>query len=228
MSIKIYSDVEQGTDEWHELRRGVLTSSVISALLTPKGDIANNQTSRTATTELVAERITGRPKDSFFSHDLTRGILDEPYARNIYADHTGREVVEVGFITQRFNGNLVGFSPDGLVGDDGLIEIKSRKPRLQIEYALHGTIPHAHMIQMQTGMLVSGRKWCDYVSYSGGLPMSIKRVYADTTHQAQILAAVETFEKNAKHITEQYEKNTTGMPPTEYVDHFDDEIEMGM
>ena len=221
MSLKIY-DVEQGENEWHQLRVGIPTSTTISAMLTPTGKIADNQTSRTAVNELVAERLTNRPPEPIFSRDLERGHLDEPLARAVYEQHTGKTVNEVGFMTNEFEGHTIGFSPDGLVEADGLTEFKSRKPRLQLQYVLDGDIPFAHFIQMQTGMLVSGRAWCDYGSYSGGLPMHIQRVPKDDTWQRRIIAALDALEKRADTIIHTFHRLTLGMPPTEYVDHFED------
>lgn len=221
MSLIIH-DVEQGSEEWHQLRVGIPTSTTISAMLTPTGKIADNQTSRTAVNELVAERLTNRPPDPIFSRDLERGQLDEPLARETYEQHTGKTVDEVGFMTNEFEGRTIGFSPDGLVDDDGLTEFKSRKPRLQLQYVLNGQIPFAHFIQMHTGMLISGRDWCDYGSYSGGLPMHIQRVYKDETWQRRIIAALVELEKRAATDIFSFQELTQGMPPTEYVDHFPD------
>src|SRR5699024_303651 len=97
------------------------------------------------------------PPEPVWSRDIERGHLDEPLAREVYEQWKGMDVTEVGFMTRNIEGYVLGFSPDGLVSDDGLVEIKSRKPQLQLQYVLTGDIPFAHFIQMQTGMLVSGR-----------------------------------------------------------------------
>jgi len=234
MSRLVIYNVEQGSDEWLQARCGIPTSTSISAMLTPTGKLADNQTSRTMIAELAAERLTGRPPEPIWSRDIERGHLDEPIAREIYAKHTGVNVEEVGFMVTGYIprdgsetdiANDLGYSPDGLVGDHGLIEIKSRKPKLHLQYVLTGQIPFAHMVQMQTGMLVSGRAWCDYISYSGGLPMHIKRVYSDAEMLEHILEAATHLEREIEQTMVKFKELTNGMPDTEYIDHFE-EIEI--
>lgn len=235
MSRLVIYNMEQGSDEWLQARCGVPTSTTISAMLTPTGKIADNQTSRTMIAELAAERLTGRPPEPIWSKDIERGHLDEPIAREIYAEHTGVEVEEVGFMVTGYIprdgsetdiANDLGYSPDGLVGEHGLIEIKSRRPKLHLQYVLTGQIPFAHMVQMQTGMLVSGRAWCDYISYSGGLPMHIKRVYPDAEMLERILEAATHLEREVKQTMVKFKELTNGMPDTEYIDHFGDDLEL--
>lgn len=221
-NLTIYEDLEQGSDDWLQARCGIPTSTTISAMLTPTGKIADNQTSRTAVNNLAAERLTNRPPDPIWSRDIERGHLDEPLAREVYEQWKGVDVAEVGFMTRNIGGNVIGFSPDGLVNDEGLVEIKSRKPQLQLQYVLTGDIPFAHFIQMQTGMFVSGRDWCDYCSYSGGLPMHIRRIHKDDTWQRRIIAALVVLEERAEEVQTDFDTLTALMPPTEYVDHFEE------
>lgn len=224
MTLKVY-DCEQGSDEWLQARCGIPTSTTISAMLTPAGAVANNQASRTAVHTLAAERLTGRPPEPVWSRDIERGHLDEPIARKVYEQHTGEPVEEVGFMVANYvaaglTTHKLGFSPDGLVGEYGLTEFKSRKPNLHLQYVLTRKIPFAHMVQMQTGMLVSDRTWCDYVSYSGGLPMHIQRVHADGLMQYQIIEAATELERRTELVITKFEAETKRMPETEYVDHF--------
>jgi hypothetical protein len=119
-----------------------------------------------------------------------------------------------------FNGHKLGFSPDGLVGNTGLLEIKSRKPRVQLATILADRVPRENMAQLQTGLLVSGRRWIDYLSYSGGLPLYVKRVYRDDAWQTVIRDALDMFETNAARMIERY-KNTVGDAPiAPRIDHF--------
>ena len=117
MTLRIYESLEQGSDAWLEARCGMLTASVIGELITPTLKVANNDTSRGVIASLVAERITGLVEDVYVSADMERGTLDEPYARNIYAEHFA-PVDEIGFMVRDVGGHSLGFSPDGLVGDD--------------------------------------------------------------------------------------------------------------
>ena len=219
MTLTIFSELEQGSDEWVAARCGVLTASQIGKLITPTLKVADNDTSRGLTETLVAERITGRVDFVFPNADMQRSTWDKPYCRDVYSEHFA-PVVEVGFMTNTFNGHILGFSPDGLVGDDGLIEAKSRRPKAQINTILTNTVPRENMAQLQAGLLVSGREWIDYLSYSGGLPLYRKRVLPDPQWQDVILAALEKFEADAADMIERYELATVGMPATEYIDHY--------
>jgi len=191
--ITIHTDVEQGSDEWHEMRCGILTASEVKNIITPKTLKLSKGGEVSHLYELLAQRITGYVEPQYISDDMLRGHVDEIEARELYAEHFA-PVDQVGFITNNKWGFTIGYSPDGLVGDDGLIEVKSRRQKLQIEHLATGEIPTEAMLQMQTGMLVSGRKWCDYISYCGGTPMKPQRVYADEAMQTAIVEAASQFE----------------------------------
>lgn len=215
MTLHVYADLIQGTDEWLEARRGIVTASVVGQLVTPKTiKPAANDHSRALVAQLVAERITGWSEDSYVSHDMLRGSLDEPVARALYAEHYA-PVAEVGFMVCDDWGFRIGYSPDGLVGDDGLIEIKSRRPKHHLSHIIAGQVPAENMAQIQCGLLVSGRQWCDYISYCGGMPMWIRRVEPDPRWHDAILAAVEQFEKDAAKMIDAYRQATAGLPMTE-------------
>lgn len=215
MTLHVYTDLIQGTDEWLEARRGIVTASVVGQLVTPKTiKPAANDHSRALVAQLVAERITGWSEDPYVSRDMLRGSLDEPVARALYAEHYA-PVAEVGFMVRDDWGFKIGYSPDGLVGDDGLIEIKSRRPRQHLSTILAGEVPAENMAQIQCGLLVSGRQWCDYVSYCGGMPMWVKRVEPDPRWHEAILAAVAQFEEAAAEMIAAYEAAVAGFPMTE-------------
>jgi hypothetical protein len=215
MGLHTYSDLVQGTDEWLEARRGIVTASVVGQLITPRTiKPAANADSRALTAQLVAERITGWSEQPYVSHDMLRGSRDEPVARGVYAEHYA-PVAEVGFMVRDDWGFRIGYSPDGLVGDDGLIEIKSRRPKEHLATILADAVPPENMAQIQCGLLVSGRLWCDYVSYCGGMPMWTKRIEPDPRWSDAILAAVEAFEAAAAEMVAIYSERTTGLPATE-------------
>lgn len=162
---------------------------------------------------LAAERITGRVDSVFISHDMYRGKEDEPLARDFYTKHYA-PVTEMGFITSEIDGHLLGYSPDGMVGDRGLIEVKSRLQKRHVGTVLNGEVPIENMAQIQCGLLVTGREWCDYVSYSAGMEFWTKRVYPDPVWTDAILAALNVFEENAAQIVAQYRTATAGLPVT--------------
>lgn len=215
MTLTTYAELEQGSQSWLDARCGLLTASTIGRLITPTTlKVADNETSRGLTMQLAAERITGHVDYVHPTFDMQRGTDDEPFARDIYREHFA-PVDEIGFMVRDFGSYRIGFSPDGLVGDDGLIEIKSRRPKEHLKTVLKGLPPLENMAQMHAGMLVSGREWCDYVSYSAGLPLWVKRVYPDDRWLDAIGAAAEQFEINVNNIVGNFTIATANLPPTE-------------
>ena len=190
-----------------------------AAGLPPIYTVARTDTARGLTLNLAAERITGYVEQVFPSRDMERGTLDEPYARDVYAERFA-PVEEVGFMVRNYGGYKLGYSPDGLVGNKGLIEIKSRKQKIQLKAFLDDAVPAENMAQVQCGLLVSGRQWCDYVSYSSGMPLYVKRVYPDLRWFTAIEAAAEQVEKNITEMVSTYLARTANNPPTERIDHY--------
>ena len=216
MTLIELPDLIQGTDAWHDQRRGIVTASVVGRLLTATGKPANNDTSRTLTAQLVAERITGWTDPVYVSDDMLRGHDDEPRAVDVYAEHFA-PVTSTGFMVRDDWGFRIGYSPDGLVGDDGLIEVKSRRAKKQLQTILEDAVPAENMAQIQCGLLVSGREWCDYVSYTGGMPLYVKRVEPDPDWFDAIVAAVIVFEENASAMVDLYLDATANLPATERI-----------
>ena len=214
MTLATY-DFEQGTDEWHEARRGVLTASVIGQLITPKTlNLSGNDTARALVNQLVAEQITGYTEPTYVSADMERGTMDEPVARAVYSEHIAA-VTECGFMVLSERELEVGYSPDGLVGDEGLIEIKSRRQKKQLETILTDRVPPENMAQLQCGLFVSGREWIDYVSYCGGMPLFTKRVLPDQTWQSALREAAVWFAECVAGMIPAYQTATIGLPETE-------------
>ena len=224
MTLIEYPDLVQGTDEWLEARLGIVTASVVGQLITPKTiKPAANDTSRGLFASLVAERITGYTEPVFVSDDMMRGHLDEPIARDLYTEHYA-PATETGFLVRDDWGFKIGYSPDGIVGDDGLIEVKSRRQKKHLATILADEVPLENMAQIQCGLLVSGRDWCDYISFCGGMPMWVKRVTTDPKWQETIIAAVTTFETAAEQAISDYLERVAGLPTTERIEHFPEEM----
>ena len=222
MSLTVYERMEQGTDEWLEARRGIVTASVVGQLITTKTvKPASNETSRSLTAHLVAERITGYVEPTYMSADMERGNLSEPYARDIYAEHYA-PVKEVGFMVRDDWGFKIGYSPDGLVNDDGLIEIKAPRQKTHLATILADEVPPQYMAQIQCGLLVSGREWIDFISYCGGMPLYAKTVEPDPKWQEAIRDAVEQFEENAALMLNGYATATKDAPQTERIDFYEE------
>jgi hypothetical protein len=188
--------------------------------LPPIYKVASTDTSRALITQLVAERITGWGEEVFENRDMMRGTLSEPIARDIYAEMIAGTVTEVGFMIREEPGFKLGYSPDGLVGDDGLIEIKAPRQKTHLTTILANEVPIYNMAQVQAGLLVSGREWLDFISYCGGMPLYVKRVHPDPRWFEAITAAVQSFEQAAAEMIERYTTNTAGMPVTERIDFF--------
>jgi hypothetical protein len=206
--VKYHNDVQQGSMEWYEARLGLMTASEMKHVLTPKLKLADNEKTRTHVYELLAQRISGYVEPIFESFDMLRGCEDEIEARLLYSKNY-EPVEECGFVTNSKWGFTLGYSPDGLVGDHGLIECKSRKQKFQIqtivECSAADKAPEEYMLQIQTGLLVSERHWCDFISYSGGLPMTTVRVWPDPVVQTAILQAAADFEERIAHAKAIYD-----------------------
>lgn len=226
-----HHDIIQGTPEWHELRRGIITASVASSLITPTGKIANNDTVKKLAYQMAAERLTGRVEKSFVSYDMERGNIEEVFARELYGKtYTSIQspLTECGFIEKVFVGSRVGYSPDGLVGDDGLIEIKSRMAKYQIQTICTQEVPSEYMLQLQFGLWITCRKWIDFIQYSNGMSMYVQRVTPNAETVKIIEEAVTAFEKRVKDIIDDYKVKAAGFPVAEYIQHVDgSEIEVG-
>lgn len=226
MTLQIH-DVEQGSEQWVELRRGMLTASVLGQLITPKTvKVAANDKTRAIAYELVAERITGIVEDRYVSRDMMAGHFIEPLACDYYSEHHA-PVTQCGFITNQISGHTVGYSPDSLILDDGLLEVKLHLPKLHLAIILADEIPAEHVAQCQMGMMVTQRNWIDYLAYCPGWPVFIKRMTPDPQWVDAITEAVETFEESAAAMQATYNARTVGLPATERVNLYQ-EIEIGI
>lgn len=273
MTLTVHDKIEQGTEEWHALRRGIVTASTVGRLLSfespsavnvdcpkckaaagapclslsrktptpistyhseraerasslpPELTIADNETSRGLTAVLAAERVAGWTEDLPMTSDMWRGVDAEPYARAVYAQHYS-PVEEVGFMVRDDWGFPIGYSPDGLVGDVGLIEVKAPRAKGHLNTVLADEVPPGYMAQLQCGLLVSGRAWIDFIYYVAGLPLWVKRVHPDPMWQAAIPAAVAKFEATAAEMVATYSERTKGLPPTERIDFNNVELKL--
>lgn len=221
MTITYHRDLVQGSDEWLAARCGLLTASEMKLVVTPALKIASNDKERAHLYELLAQRITGHVEPRYVSEDMLRGQEDEIEARLLYARHNA-PVEEMGFITNDEWGFTLGYSPDGLVGDDGAIECKSRRPKYQVQTIVENiamdrgeTVPDEFVMQCQTGLLVSKRKWIDLISYSAGLPAAIMRVYPIDVVQKAIIEGAGAFENRLASRLSTYRAIVGDLIPTE-------------
>lgn len=214
MAIKYYPEIVQGSEEWFAVRCGILTASemknVINNSLEPvkptKKDLERGK-DITHLYELLSQRLNNYVEPSYVGDAMLRGHEDEVYARADYDKHFA-PVKECGFITNDKWGFTIGYSPDGLVGEDGQIECKSRIQKYQVETILSGEMPVDYLIQVQTGLLVSERKYCDFISYPamGGMESITIRIEADKAIQDAIIAAACDFEGRLQKKMQQYKE----------------------
>lgn len=175
--------MEQGSEAWLLARCGKVTASrVADVIAKTKTGVSASRANYMA--ELLCERLTGCPAESFVSPAMLHGIQQEPFARQAYAQKFDVEVFEIGFM-EHPEIAMAGASPDGLVGDCGLVEIKAPNTATHLETLLGGGVPQKYMTQMQFQMAVAGREWCDFVSWDPRLPeamqMHVERVPRDVS-----------------------------------------------
>jgi len=170
--------MQQGTDEWFAARLGKVTASRAADVMTKKGSAARANLSA----QLVLERLTNTKGESFSSTAMQWGVDQEPFARAAYEARSGVWVDTVGFV-QHPTIERAGASPDGLVGHDGLIEIKCPNTATMIDTLLTGKVPGNYATQMQMQMACTGRAWCDYAVFDSRMPVKaqlfVKRVQRD-------------------------------------------------
>lgn len=191
-------DVEQGSLAWHSARLGVITSSRIKDIM-KKGKSGQPSASRkNYMFELLLERLTGEQAEHYTSPEMQRGIEQEQFAADAYELQTFNIVEKCGFFLDD-SGLKSGSSPDRLVGDDGLVEIKNPNTANHIETILTGEIKDDYIYQMQDQLRITGRLWCDYVSYDSRCPINlrlyIKRIERDEKMIEEIRQEVEAFLK---------------------------------
>lgn len=188
-------DCAQGTPEWHAARAGRVTASRIADLMA-KTKTGWGASRANYLAELVAERLTGTVAESFTNAAMKHGTETEPQARAAYQFFADQDVTEVGFVIHPWI-DASGCSPDGLVGAEGIVEIKCPNTATHIETLLGSGIPDKYRKQMQWQMSCTGRKWCDFVSFDPRLPtrmqLFVERVPMDPSNEIEL--AVREFLK---------------------------------
>ena len=180
---------EQGTPEWYAARLGIPTASEFQTLLAKGRGGGDSKGRATYMNTLAGERITGELSESYTNEHMERGKAMEGAARELYSFLHDVEPQQIGFMRR----GDVGCSPDSLIGDDGMLEIKTKLPKLQIAVLKSGEVPAEHIAQLQGQLWVAGRQWVDFVSYWPGLPPFIKRVQRDEPYIAALKVAADDF-----------------------------------
>lgn len=189
--MSIVMDIEQRSAEWIKCRIGIPTASCFDKIITP----ATGKPSASAVAyrrELLAEWLMGEPVSIKESGWMQRGTEMEPEARAFYEFEADAEVTETGFVYLDER-RLIGCSPDGLVGDDGLVEIKCPSPGVHVSYLIDAKLPTAYIPQVQGCLWVTGRQWCDFISYHPEIEPLIVRARRDEPYIAKMAVLVEAF-----------------------------------
>lgn len=161
--------VEQNSDEWFALRRGKFTASTFKDLFMGK----ETQGYKDAIYKVAFERLTNTSPESFTNEYIQRGTELEPEARAWYEFEKNVEVIKAGFF--EYN-DWIGASPDGLIGEDGLLEIKCPKYSTMMDYLIKKELPKTYYYQVHGQLLVTDRQWCDFIAYHPSLPKFVLRV----------------------------------------------------
>jgi len=195
-------EMEQGTQEWLEARLGCPSGSGFSKLITASGTPSSSAESYI--NDLIAELITGESTPFHVTEWMQRGTELEPFARMNYELETDREVTEVGFCMHDIL--RCGVSPDGLIGDDGGIEIKCPKPSTHVKYLRKGTLPSEYKAQVMGCLWITGRQWWDFMSDHPQMPNLLIRVHRDEEYINQlerlVTHACQIIEKEVADIKE--------------------------
>lgn len=197
--------MQQRTEEWFAARCGKVTASRMKDIIA-KSDTAAY---RNYQAEIISERLSGRPAESYSSREMQRGTELEPKARAVYLLETGSDVSETGLIPHPSIANS-GASPDGLVDNDGLLEIKCPNTATHIDFLLHRQPKREYILQMQWQMACTGRLWCDFVSYDDRLPephaYACIRIMRDPETIERLEQAAADFLAEAEAIIKQLEQ----------------------
>jgi hypothetical protein len=207
-------DCEQGTPEWRACRMGIPTASEFKSVMAQGG----GKVRKAYMLKLLGERLTGEPMENFANAHTMRGHTLEDEARKLYISERwiDMRVHRTGFVRRAIPSvGLVGCSPDALVDDDGLIEIKTKLPHLQLEAILNGDCPAEHMAQCQGALWITGRKWLDFISYWPGLPLFVTRVLPELEYTAKLAAALSEFTAELDAL----EMNLMTLPRTPKIDY---------
>lgn len=198
--MMVVHDMEQGTEEWFLARRGIPTASNFATIMAKGRDGGASKTRKTYLYKLAGEVITGQAAESFSNSHTERGHVMEDEARKYYEFVKDVEVKQVGFIT---NGKA-GYSPDFLVGYDGLGEIKSKAPHILLEVLEKDKFQPEHWAQCQGGLWVAEREWIDQINYWPNMPTPIFRAYRDEEYIIQIEEAVDRFNDELAALVEKW------------------------
>ena len=181
-------DCEQGSEDWFRARMGIPTASEFGTVLAPRAG-SEGKMRRTYLHKLAGEIITGEPMERYGNAHMGRGHEMEAEARSLYAFMSDADPTQIGFLR---NGQK-GCSPDSLIGDAGMLEIKTKLPHLLIDCILKDDFPAEHKAQCQGALWVAEREWVDIAVYWPRMPLFVKRAYRDEEYISKLSDAIDAF-----------------------------------
>lgn len=183
-------DCEQYTPEWWDARRGIPTASAFDKIVTPGGKLSESW--KKYACQLIADEYDTKYGyvDQFASRAMENGARMEPEARRYYEFYRDATVQQVGFCMT--DDGRYGSSPDSLVGDEGVLEVKCPESHTMVAYLIDGGLPKEYLPQCHGHLIVTGRKWCDFLAYTPGLPRLLVRVEPDE-YTDKLRVALEDF-----------------------------------
>lgn len=198
--MKIINDIEQRSLAWYQARSGKFTGSDFYVVMGKKGITRNN---------LILKKACGRlngyiEEETYTNKDMQRGVELEPKARFLYEIKTNNKVKEIAFCELD---DFTGCSPDGLVGDDGIIEVKCPKDTIYLDRCITGEIPTEYMVQIQFNLYVLNRKWCDFINYNENFkdkPILIQRVERDEEMIEEMKTKLEEAKQEVNEIIKKF------------------------
>ncbi|MFG0381066.1 YqaJ viral recombinase family protein [Pseudomonas sp. zbq_18] len=192
--MQVIDNIEQGSVAWKNLRLGIVTASEIDVLMIDgKGEAGFGVGAFTYMDRLIGERITGAEAEPWRGNASSeRGHILEPEVRKLYAirrDIPSSTIEHVAIILN----HGIGYSPDGMIGGDGLIEVKTKVPEKLVSVILGDTVPKDHVAQCQCGLWVSEREWIDFIGYWKGMPMAVIRAHRDEAYIRKLAQRTKDF-----------------------------------
>jgi hypothetical protein len=191
-------DCPQNSDAWYRARLGLPTASMFKTIMANGRGGGESVSRRDYLLKLAGELVSGEPMENYSNAFMRRGKDMEDEARKFYSFLTSAEPKQIGFIK---NGNK-GCSPDSLIDEDGMLEVKTHAAHIMVELILKDDFPPRHLAQCQGQLWVAEREWLDLICYWPGFPPFVKRIFRDSAYIRQLSIAVEQFNCELAEIVE--------------------------
>ncbi|VEJ45970.1 lambda exonuclease family protein [Bartonella vinsonii] len=199
--MPIIVDCIQGTEEWQQARKGLITASLFEMVMAQKKQGQKTSKYNAVMMKLAGERITGKIVDEGTTLAMRRGTELEPQARQLYGTLTHTQPECIGFVLA--DDRMKGFSPDAFIGKDGVLEIKTKKPEILIPHFTQKGFPEEHKAQCQGGLWIAQREWIDLMLYWPDMPVLIKRAYRDEVYIRKLESEMHRFNDALERMVQQ-------------------------